>query len=131
MIGDASVIPAISASLERIPAGVPVHVLLEVEDDREQQPLATPGELRLEWFHSAEALLAAVRELDFPSGIPQAFVHGEASTVRELRRHLLGERGLPRAAVSVSGYWKRTRTEEGWRDDKAEWNRQVEQDLAG
>jgi hypothetical protein len=32
--------------------------------------------------------------------------------------------------VSVSGYWKRTRTEEGWREDKAEWNRQVEEDLA-
>jgi hypothetical protein len=32
--------------------------------------------------------------------------------------------------VSVSGYWKRARTEEGWREDKAEWNRQVEEDLA-
>ncbi len=130
MIGDASVIPAIAASLERVPAGVPVHVLLEVENEGERQPLATPGELRLQWFHSAAALLAAVREFDFPSGTPHAFVHGEASTVRALRRHLLGDRGIPREAVSVSGYWKRTRTEEGWRDDKAEWNRQVEQDLA-
>jgi NADPH-dependent ferric siderophore reductase len=124
------VIPAIAASLERVPAGVPVHVLVEVEDEREQQPLTTPGELRLQWFESEAALLTAVRELDFPAGTPHAFVHGEASTVRELRRHLLGDRGLPREAVSVSGYWKRTRTEEGWREDKAEWNRQVEEDLA-
>jgi NADPH-dependent ferric siderophore reductase len=130
MIGDSSVIPAIAASLERVPAGVPVHVLLEVENEREQQPLATPGELRLEWFHSTQALLTAVHGLDFSAGAPHAFVHGEASTVREVRRHLLGDRGLPREAVSVSGYWKRTRTEEGWREDKAEWNRQVEEDLA-
>lgn len=130
MIGDASVIPAISASLERIPAGVPVHVLLEVADAGEQQPLSTPGELRLRWLHSERELLDAVRELDFPAGTPHVFLHGEASTVRELRRHLLAERELPRESVSVSGYWKRTRTEEGWREEKAEWNRRVEQDLA-
>jgi NADPH-dependent ferric siderophore reductase len=130
MIGDASVIPAIAASLGRIPAGVPVHVLLEVADEREQQPLATPGDLRLEWVHSERELLDAVRALDFPAGTPHVFLHGEASTVRDLRRHLLGERAIPRESVSVSGYWKRTRDEEGWREDKAEWNRQVEQDLA-
>ena len=59
-----------------------------------------------------------------------AFVHGEASTVRAVRRHLLVDRGLPRDALSVSGYWKRSRTEEGWREDKAEWNRLADQDLA-
>ena len=53
-----------------------------------------------------------------------------ASAVRSVRRHLLAERGIPRAAVSISGYWKRTRTEEGWREDKPEWNRLVEADLA-
>jgi len=130
MIGDASVIPAIAASLERVPPGVPVHVLLEVADERERQPLTSPGELRLQWFHAERDLLDAVRALDFAPGTPQVFVHGEASTVRELRRHLLGERGIPREHVSVSGYWKRSRDEEGWREDKADWNRQVEQDLA-
>jgi hypothetical protein len=57
-----------------------------------------------------------------------AFVHGEASAVRALRRHLLVDRGVPREAMSVSGYWKRDRTEEGWREDKPEWNRLVEED---
>ena len=57
-------------------------------------------------------------------------MHGEASTVRDVRRHLLVDRGLPREAISVSGYWKLTRTEEGWREDKAEWNRLAELDVA-
>ena len=48
-----------------------------------------------------------------------------------MRRHLLVERGLAREALSVSGYWKRDRTDEGWREDKAEWNRQAEADEAG
>jgi NADPH-dependent ferric siderophore reductase len=130
MAGDTSVIPAIAASLQRIPAGVPVHVLIEVDGPEEEQPLATPGDLRLQWLHGG-GVVDAVEALDFPPGSVHAFVHGEASAVRAIRRHLLVERGLPREALSISGYWKRTRTEEGWREDKAEWNRLVEQDVAG
>jgi NADPH-dependent ferric siderophore reductase len=130
MAGDASVIPAIAASLRRIPVGVPVHVLIEVDGPEEQQPLETPGDLHLQWLHEADAVVDAVAALDFPPGAVHAFVHGEASAVRALRRHLLVDRGLPREALSISGYWKRSRTEEGWREDKAEWNRLVEQDIA-
>ena len=57
-----------------------------------------------------------------------AFVHGEAASVRAVRRHLLVERGVPRADLSVSGYWKRGRTEDGWRADKREWQRLVTAD---
>ena len=133
MVGDASVIPAIAASLLRVPAGVPVHVLIEVDGPEEEQPLESRGDLRLTWLHRTgdeDALPAAVRALEFPTGAVHAFVHGEASAVREIRRHLLIDRGLPREALSISGYWKRSRTEEGWREDKAEWNRLVEQDTA-
>ena len=136
MAGDESVLPAISASLQRVPAGRPVHVLAEVEGPDDEVALASPGDLRVTWLHrrgrpgDGDALLDAVRALEFPAGAVHAFVHGEASAVRALRRHLLVERGVPRVALSFSGYWKRDRTEEGWREDKAEWNRQVEADAA-
>ena len=133
MVGDEAVIPAIAASLARVRAGVPVHVLLEVEGPEEEQPLATPGDLRVTWLHRTgdeDALPAAVAALDFPDGAVHAFVHGEASAVRAIRRHLLVDRGVAREALSISGYWKRERTEEGWREDKAEWNRQVELDAS-
>jgi NADPH-dependent ferric siderophore reductase len=134
MVGDLAVVPAISASLAPGPAGVPVHVLVEVDGPDDEVPLETPGDLRLTWLHRRaddEDLLArAVRELDFPDGTVHAFVHGEAASVRAIRRHLLVDRGIPREALSVSGYWKRDRTEEGWREDKAEWNRLVEEDAA-
>ncbi len=134
MVGDEAVLPAISASLQRIPEGVPVHVLVEVDGPDDEVALETPGDLRLTWVHRRaddEDLLArAVRELAFPDGTVHAFVHGEAATVRAVRRHLLVDRGVPREALSISGYWKRERTEEGWREDKAEWNRLVEEDAA-
>ena len=128
MIGDSAVIPAIAASLARIPAGVPVHVLVSVDGPEEEQPLSTPGDLHLRWLPGDAALVAAVADLDFPPGRVHAFVHGEASAVREIRRHLLVDRDLPRGALSISGYWKRSRTEEGWREDKPDWNRLVEED---
>ncbi len=136
MAGDESVLPAISASLQRVPAGRPVHVLAEVDGPDDEVALASPGDLRVTWLHrrgrpdDGDALLDAVRALEFPAGAVHAFVHGEASAVRALRRHLLVERGVPRDALSISGYGKRDRTEEGWREDKAEWNRQVEADAA-
>jgi NADPH-dependent ferric siderophore reductase len=132
MVGDASVVPAISASLARVPAGVPVLVLLQAEGSEDELPLSSPGDLEVVWVHAPpaddEALAAALRERELPAGRVDAFVHGEASAVRAVRKHLLAERGLPREALSVSGYWKHTRTEEGWREDKPEWKRLAEQD---
>ena len=134
MVGDEAVVPAIAASLERLPEGVPVHVILEVGGPEDEVAFATPGDLRVTWLHRRagvdDALVEAVRALAFPAGSVHAFVHGEASAVRAVRRHLVVDRGISRDALSVSGYWKRGRTDEGWREDKAEWNRQVEADEA-
>uniref|UniRef100_UPI0015F08AFB siderophore-interacting protein n=1 Tax=Pseudonocardia pini TaxID=2758030 RepID=UPI0015F08AFB len=117
-------IPAIAAALARIPAGVAVHAIVQVAGAAEEQPLESPGDLRLSWLHregdGTGQLLGAVRALEFPTGRVHAFVHGEAAEVREVRRHLLGERGVARDDLSVSGYWRRGRDEEGFRVYKQE-----------
>jgi NADPH-dependent ferric siderophore reductase len=132
MVGDESVIPAIHASLRRIPEGVPVHVVLEVDGPGEEQPLTTPGDLRLIYLHrngNADALAEAVAALDFPAGEVHAFIHGEATSVREVRKHLLADRGIERGRLSCSGYWKLSRTDEDWRAEKRDWNALVEADV--
>jgi NADPH-dependent ferric siderophore reductase len=131
-VGDASALPAIAAGLERVPAGVPAYAFLEIEGADEEQKLDTPGDLTAIWLDRSDAgpdLLAdALRGTDLPTGRVHAFVHGEAASVRAVRRHLLVERGVARQDLSVSGYWKRGRTEEGWRADKNDWKRQVLED---
>ena len=77
-----------------------------------------------------DALVAAVRGWEFPAGDGHAFVHGEATFVRELRRLLRVERGMSRDALSISGYWRRGADEDGWQSSKGEWNRQVEEEEA-
>lgn len=133
LIGDLCVIPAIEGALARIPAGVPVRVLIEIDDESERRELAGAGELELSWHlrgadAAASPLVDAVAELELPSPAPQLFVHGEAGMVRAVRRRLLVERGIGGEHPSISGYWKRRRTEEGWREDKPEWKRLVAAD---
>ncbi|MEZ5155224.1 MAG: siderophore-interacting protein [Solirubrobacterales bacterium] len=137
LVGDACVLPAIAGALARIPAGAPVVVVAAVDGPEEEIELETPGALDLRWVHrdagaelDPDPLVEAVRGLSFPPGRVHGFVHGEAGAVRGLRRHLLLEREVPLESLSISGYWKRRRTEEGWRQDKPEWNRLVEADTA-
>lgn len=127
--GDESALPAIAASLEALPEGADVRAFIEVAGPEEEQPIDTDA--KIVWLHRAgrpvgQALVEAVRALDFPAGEMQAFVHGEAGFVKELRRVLRVEHQVPRERLSVSGYWRLGHNEDGWQASKPEWNAQVE-----
>lgn len=121
LVGDDTALPAVAAILERLPAGTPAHVVLEVADASAHQPLPTRADARVRWVHRAEALptgyqgadvvggplLAALRAAVLPAGAPYAWVAGEAGAVTAVRRHLVRERGLPADAVTFLGYWRR------------------------
>ncbi|MET9531887.1 MULTISPECIES: siderophore-interacting protein [unclassified Streptomyces] len=138
LAGDESALPAIAAAVERMPAGAVVHAFVEVSGPDEEQKIAAPDGVGVRWLHrgarpAGEALIDAVRALDFPAGEVSAFVHGEAGCVKELRRHLRLDRGIPREQLSISGYWRLGQNDETWRAVKREWNAQVEaeQEQAG
>ncbi|GAU66205.1 putative siderophore-interacting protein [Streptomyces sp. NBRC 110611] len=131
LAGDESALPAIAASLARIPAGVPVHAFIEVAGPEERQELDVPAGAEITWLRRGSApvgreLVAAVRALTFPPGQVQAFVHGEAGFVKELRHLLRVERHVPREALSISGYWRSGHNEDGWQASKRAWNQEVE-----
>ena len=133
LAGDESALPAIAAALEGMPPGAPVTAFVEVAGPDEEQKLETEADARVTWLHRGdrpvgEALVAAVREFAFPAGRVHAFVHGEAGFVKDLRRHLRLDRGLPMAQLSISGYWRRGLNEDGWQSSKREWNQRVEQE---
>ncbi len=133
LAGDESALPAIAAAVERLAPGARAHVFVEVHGPEEEQKLDTPGDVTVTWLHRGEAavgaaLVRAVTDLDFPPGAVQAFVHGEAGFVRDLRRLLLVERGVPRDRVSISGYWRLGHDEDRWQATKRDWNRQVEEE---
>ena len=59
-----------------------------------------------------------------------AFVHGEATEIRAIRRNLLVDRSLPRHDMSCSPYWRRDMTDEAWREVKLDFVSAMEADLA-
>ncbi len=137
LAGDESALPAIAASLEVLPTDARGSALIVVDGPEHELDLAHPGGVELRWLHRSgdhdrvgRVLPDAVANLpDLPERV-HAFVHGEAAEVREVRRHLLAERGLDRAGLSCSPYWRRHLTDEAWRAVKREWNAEVEGDVA-
>jgi NADPH-dependent ferric siderophore reductase len=140
LVGDESALPAIAASMEAVPAGARVVVRLLCDGPEHEVPLTTPGDVDLLWLHRSggpgdrtkdSALLAdSVAAADFPAGRVHAFVHGEAEEVRAIRKHLLTERGVARADMSCSPYWRRTMTDEAWRAVKRDFVAAMDADVA-
>ncbi|AKU17745.1 siderophore-interacting protein [Luteipulveratus mongoliensis] len=135
LAGDESAIPAIAAALESLPADAVGYAFIEVADAGEEIALAAPAGVRLTWVHRGGAagevpddqagvnspLVQAVRDAAWLPGEPHVFIHGEAQTVMHgLRGYIRKERGVPAARASISGYWRRGRTEEGFRVWKRE-----------
>jgi NADPH-dependent ferric siderophore reductase len=126
LVGDESAVPAITAALDALPARAVARVVVLVEDALHEPVLPRSTGTEVTFLHRAslapgEGLESAVRSLEWLPGRVHAFVHGEASEVMHgLRPFLYGERGLPRDQVSISGYWRRGRTEEGFRTWKSE-----------
>ncbi|MCZ4499674.1 MAG: siderophore utilization protein [Marmoricola sp.] len=121
LVGDEAAVPAIRAALEALPPGATAQVLVQV-DSRDHEPaLPAAAGVSITFVHRPGDLVEAVRSLSWLPGRVHAFVHGEAGEVMHaIRPYLLAERGLTRDQVSISGYWRRGRTEEGFREWKSE-----------
>ncbi|MFC7883973.1 siderophore-interacting protein [Streptomyces sp. NPDC057376] len=134
LAGDESALPAIARSLEALPDGARAFAFVEVDGPQEEQKI--DSDVEVVWLHRdgrpvGRALVEAVRGLDFPEGRVQAFVHGEAACVKELRKLLRVERGIPREDLSISGYWRLGHNEDGWQASKPEWNARIEAEQEG
>lgn len=126
LVGDESALPAITAALADLPEDAVVRLIVLVDSADHQTSLTLPADGEVIWLHrgagdESELLATAVRGLGWPEGRVHAFVHGEAQSVMHaVRPYLLKERGLSRDQVSISGYWRRGRSEEGFRQWKSE-----------
>jgi NADPH-dependent ferric siderophore reductase len=134
--GDEAAVPAIGAALEALPDNAIGKAFIEVAGPEDEIPLKAPEGVQVRWIYRGgradlvpedaagdnAPLIAAVKEADWLPGQVQVFIHGEAQTVmHNLRRYIRKERGVDaKWAASISGYWRRGRTEETFRQWKRE-----------
>jgi NADPH-dependent ferric siderophore reductase len=136
LAGDEAAVPAISVALEALPDNAIGKVFIEVGGPDDEIPLKKPDGVEVRWIHRGgradlvpedragdhAPLIAAVKDADWLPGQVQVFIHGEAQAVmHNLRPYIRKERGVDaKWANSISGYWRRGRTEETFRQWKAE-----------
>jgi NADPH-dependent ferric siderophore reductase len=135
LAGDEAGLPALSAALEALPPNAIGKVFIEVAGPDDQLPLKAPDGVEIRWIYRGgradlvpddqagdhAPLIAEVKEAQWLPGQVQVFIHGEAQTVmHNLRGYVRKERGVEAKWASISGYWRRGRTEETFRQWKAE-----------
>jgi NADPH-dependent ferric siderophore reductase len=135
MAGDETALPAISVALEALPPNAIGQVFIEVADPDDEIPLTAPEGVQINWILRGgradlvgedragdfAPLVEAVKTAFWMPGQVHAFVHGEAQAVmHNLRPYIRKERGVDAKWASISGYWRRGRTEETFRQWKKE-----------
>jgi NADPH-dependent ferric siderophore reductase len=135
LAGDESGLPAISAALEALPPNAIGKAFIEVSGPDDEIELTAPDGVDVHWIYRGgradlvsedkagdnAPLVTAVKEMLWLPGQVQVFAHGEAQAImHNLRPYLRKERGVEAKWASISGYWRRGRTEETFRQWKAE-----------
>ena len=135
LAGDEAGLPALSAALEALPPNAIGQAFIEVSGPDDEIPLSAPEGVEVRWIYRGgradlvpeeqagdnAPLIAAVKEAPWLPGQAQVFIHGEAQAVmHNLRPYIRKERGVDAKWASISGYWRRGRTEETFRQWKAE-----------
>ncbi len=143
LAGDESALPAIATALEALPATAVGMAFLEVAGPEDEIPLTAPEGVQVNWVYrggradlvpedragDSAPLIEAVTSAPWLPGQVHVFIHGEAQAVmHNLRRYIRTERGVDRQwASSISGYWRRGRTEETFR----QWKKELAEAEAG
>ncbi|MFF4804150.1 siderophore-interacting protein [Streptomyces sp. NPDC001351] len=124
--GDETALPAVSAILESLPADARARVWLEVHDAGDIQDLVTAADAEITWLvRGADGVEGSPMVLDAlrtdrlpPAEHPYAWIAGESGSVKQVRRHLVGERGIDRRRVTFVGYWRQGLSEEQLREQE-------------
>ncbi|KNB50754.1 siderophore-interacting protein [Streptomyces caatingaensis] len=115
LAAEETALPALARWLEKLPAGVRVIAFAEVAGPEDEQEFRTATDLTMTWLHRGSApagttdlLERAIRAAELPAdGLGFAWVAGEATSLKPVRRYLRRELGLAKEQVDVDGYWKR------------------------
>jgi NADPH-dependent ferric siderophore reductase len=135
LAGDETALPAISVALEALPANAIGKAFIEIAGPEDEIPLIAPDGIQINWIYRGgradligedragdhAPLIEAVQTAAWLPGQVHAFVHGEAQAVmHNIRPYIRKDREVDAKWASISGYWRRGRTEETFRQWKRE-----------
>lgn len=112
--GDETALPAIARMLEDLPEDTRAQVFIEIATDAHRLELRKLPHVSVNWLArdnagdgAATLIRDAIQNSAWWEGRAFAWLAGEHSAIRDLRRHLVEDRGLGKDDIEFSGYWRR------------------------
>lgn len=121
LVADESGLPAVAGICESLPDDARGLAVVEVPTAADTQEFRAPAGVEMRWVVRSDAdpravpgqaALAELCALDLTghTGDVHAFTIGESALATGARRHLVNERGVPKAHVDFVGYWRHGRS---------------------
>lgn len=112
LVADETGAPAVAGLCASLPETATGFALIEAPSADDILPFEAPSGVDVRWIVRPDGVkpgtlaLAALQERALPADPFHAFIVGEQSLPTSARRHLVGERGVDKSAVSFVGYWR-------------------------
>ena len=113
LAGDETALPAISAIVESLPRTTRGEVIIELADGADAYPIDAPAGMKVTWLdrlggaaNVSLQLRNGVASMTIPDGNRWIWLAGESSVTTSIRRHLVNDRGIAKADITFTGYWK-------------------------
>jgi len=113
LVSDLTGLPAVARIAASVPSGIRTRVVLEVADDTDRLSLDVGPHVEVTWVvggngHGPSTLGQIVRSIvddRLPLDEGYIWVAGETVALRDVRKYLRRELGLPATRFKVVGYW--------------------------
>ncbi|GED11022.1 siderophore-interacting protein [Cellulosimicrobium cellulans] len=121
VVTDETGLPAVAGICESLPDDARGLAIVEIPEAADAQDFRVPAGVELRWVVREGAApagtdahellpgalaLEAVRSADLSSGPVYAYAVGESALATGVRRHLVNDRGVPKANIDFVGYWR-------------------------
>lgn len=121
LVADETGLPAVAGICESLPDDARGLAIVEIPEAADAQDFRVPAGVELRWVVREGAApagtdahellpgalaLEAVRSADLSSGPVYAYAVGESALATGVRRHLVNDRGVPKANIDFVGYWR-------------------------
>lgn len=112
LVGDETALPAIASICASLPSTATGTALVEVPAEGDALEFEHPAGIEVIWLPRPQGVpagsfaLETLRTTTLPDAPFHAYAAGEQALASGARKHLVGERGVDKHAVSFCGYWK-------------------------
>ena len=111
IVGDLTALPAIAATIERLPVDAKGYVFIQVPSEEDIQGFPTPQNLHLKWVvqpaYSETLLLEHVKSIKPLEGTPAIFIANEGKIMKLIKQHVKNSSYYSKTLTYASAYWNR------------------------